>query len=130
MIESVRLNEMMKWLLSVCIYLVLSVSSAYGESYSEEIDDLPIMAGYEILDQETVYFDKPDGRIIVLMAFHPQGKLSEDVQGFYKKSLPQLGWQLQKSGYFQRGKELLKIEPLVKEDGHYIRFTLMPIEKN
>lgn len=121
---------MIKWLLSVCVYLLFSVSSAHGESYSEEIDDLPIMAGYEILDQETVYFDKPDGRIIVLMAFHPEGQSSEDVQGFYKKSLPQLGWKLEKSGNFLRGKELLKIEPLVKEDGQYIRFTLMPVVKN
>ena len=82
------------------------------------------MESFEIIEQDTIYFDKPEGRIITLAAF--SANKTEDAFAFYAKTLPQLGWTKISDKEYMRDNEHLKIENQSREDGTVLKFYLSP----
>jgi hypothetical protein len=82
----------------------LGVSGAFVEG----IDDLPLMPGLVGMADQSLVFDKPDGRIVQAVA---TGRVqSAAVKSFYADTAPQLGWKSAGDGRFTRDGESLRIE--------------------
>ena len=92
--------------------------------FLKAIADLPLMPGLEEVEDASVVFDKPSGRIVEAFAKGAVGR--SDVAGFYDKTLPQLGWQAEGGGSYWREGERLTLD--VTESGRLltVRFTLAP----
>jgi hypothetical protein len=88
------------------------------------VEDLPLMAGLAEVAGAGVVFDKPGGRIVEAYA---EGAVSRaDVLGFYRQTLPQLGWQTAGETAFKREGERLEIVILGSDGDLVVRFTLQP----
>ena len=75
-------------------------------------------------EPEAMVFDKPSGRIVEMTA---RGQVSRaEVEEFYGKTLPALGWQSMRPGLYQREAEQLALS-FRSEDGNLlVRFVLSP----
>ena len=118
----------MKHILTLFTIFAFWSNATFAADFADEIEDLPLMESFEIIDQDTIYFDKPEGRIITLTAFSENK--TEDPIGFYAKTLPQLGWALLSQAEYTREKEHLKIETQSREDGMILKFYLSPRTSN
>ncbi len=89
------------------------------------IEDLPIMPGLEELTDQGLVFDKPEGRIVEAFA---EGDLAaDDVAVFYRRTLPELGWQAESEGLYRREGEVLSIEVQGTHNGGVlVAFRLAP----
>lgn len=87
-------------------------------------EDVPLMAGLEPLRGASLEFDAPGGR---LMETYARGPLSAaDVLGFYRRTLPQLGWHAVGNQSFVRESERLDIEFTGAAPDLIVRFSLSP----
>jgi len=92
--------------------------------FLSEVEDLPLVPGLEEVPQAGVVFDAPGGRVVEAFAV---GDLSEsDVLGFYRRTLPQLGWQRQGTGDYVRAGERLRIGVSSEGDALTVRFRITP----
>ncbi len=72
------------------------------------LQDVPLMPGLEEIADQTVSFDKPEGRIIESEAqMHDLTK--DQVLNFYQRTLPQFGWGKIVENRFFRNNEFLEI---------------------
>jgi hypothetical protein len=79
-----------------------------GGTFVEGIDDLPLMPGLVGVADQSLVFDKPDGRIVQAVA---AGRVQASaVRSFYADTAPQLGWKSAGEGRFTRDGESLRIE--------------------
>ena len=79
-----------------------------GGAFVEGIDDLPLMPGLVGVADQSLVFDKPDGRIVQAVA---AGRVQASaVRSFYADTAPQLGWKSAGEGRFTRDGESLRIE--------------------
>ena len=103
---------------------VLSTISHGNEGFISGFEDLPLMRGMTETTANNVAFDTVHGRVLV--SFAQSSESEEKILAFYKESLSQLGWKINRDGEFLRGEEILKIDFL--PDGNYlaIRFSLEP----
>ncbi|HEX9789119.1 MAG TPA: hypothetical protein VGA60_00540 [Kiloniellales bacterium] len=98
--------------------------AADGAGFVAGVEDLPLMAGLADVANAGVVFDKPGGRIVEAYA---EGAVSRaDVLGFYRQTLPQLGWQTAGETAFTREGERLEIVILGSDGDLVVRFTLQP----
>ncbi len=72
------------------------------------LQDIPLMSGLTELEDQALYFDKPEGRIIESSALM-QGVTKEQVLYFYQINLPQFGWGRVSENQFFRNGEFLEI---------------------
>mgnify|MGYP004036690023 FL=1 len=102
----------------------LSTISHGNERFISGFEDLPLMRGMTETTANNVAFDTVHGRVLV--SFAQSSESEEKILAFYKESLSQLGWKINRDGEFIRGEEILKIDFL--PDGNYlaIRFSLEP----
>lgn len=102
------------------------VSSAQAETrFFENLTDVPVMPGLEELEDQSLMFDKPEGRIIETMAAG-EGLEKADIYRFYGESLPQLGWERIAENAFVRGQERMIIH-VEEHDGYQLaRFSVQP----
>lgn len=92
--------------------------------YVDRIADLPLMDGLAEVQDAGVSFDKPSGRIVE--AFAHGDLAAADVRGFYRRTLPQLGWtRLGRDTYAREG-EQLTLDYLGHRGDLTVRFTLQP----
>ena len=71
-----------------------------------------------------VIFDKPEGRIVKLIA---KGRVSKsDVIRYYTRALPQLGWNIVQPGRFRRDGEILNLTISGTGKDLTIRMSLSP----
>lgn len=89
-------------------------------------DDLPLAPGLSEVPGAATLFEGPQGRLGEAYARGNAG--IEAVRDFYKRTLPQLGWSLQKEGAYRREGEKLIIE--IAADGKIatVRFVLSSSE--
>ena len=79
-----------------------------GGAFVEGIDDLPLMPGLVGMADQSLVFDKPNGRIVQAVA---AGRVQASaVKSFYADTAPQLGWKSAGEGRFTRDGESLRIE--------------------
>jgi hypothetical protein len=77
-------------------------------AFVEGIDDLPLMPGLVGMADQSLVFDKPNGRIVQAVAV---GRVQASaVKSFYADTAPQLGWKSAGEGRFTRDGESLRIE--------------------
>lgn len=85
------------------------------------VEDLPLMPGLTPLPDQLVRFDKPQGRVVEAAA---RGRVdAAQVRGFYRDSLPQLGWRPAGELAYTREGEVLRLE-ILPETGAGARGTL------
>ena len=88
-------------------------------------EDVPLMDGMTYSVDETFSFENEDGRLYFSKTFislKPQ-----KIWDFYEKTLPQLGWQKNAAGVFERESDILRIG-VIDEDYHSEQKTTVIFE--
>lgn len=96
----------------------------FGGAFFSVLEDIPVMPGMEEIQERTIIFDKPDGRIVQVYAL-PGNNSKDQISSFYHETLPQFGWR--KSGAkntFLRRTEKLSI---TYESSGFVLFSVQPI---
>ncbi len=112
-------------LLSFSAFPASAQSPVPQTQYFSSIPDLPLMEGLNELPEETLTFDKPEGRIIEVYALM-EGLSREDVLVFYRGTLPQLGWTPDGQTRFYRKDEYLDLEFKAGPSGDILKFMVSP----
>jgi hypothetical protein len=105
------------------IVLLLAPLAAGAADFVPGTEDVPVMAGLRS-SMDGMIFDKPQGRIVEVQ-YH--GKLKRrDIEAFYAAALPQLGWQPDAAGAWQREGEMLRLDFSGKDGDIGVDFVLSP----
>ena len=107
-----------------------SARTPQAAQYFMMIQDLPLMPGLVELADQALVFDKPEGRILESAALS-QGPSMDEVQEFYRASLPALGWRVSSHAdlglVYIRDHELLQIRFDRRETSLFVRFMISPV---
>lgn len=95
-----------------------------GDSYFDQMTDLPLMPGLREVPGAGVTFDKPGGRIVEAFAHGAVARAA--VRRFYRETLPQLGWDRERRDAFVREGERLSLDYLGRDGDLTVRYTLAP----
>lgn len=82
---------------------------AKGVRYFSYMEDIPVMPGLMELPEEGAVYDKPEGRIVSLVAISrslPPGA----AQNYYAEILPALGWVQRGPSLYKRGNDELELK--------------------
>jgi hypothetical protein len=118
--------------LILAVFLVFSgVAGAFAAEsrFFSALNDVPLMPGLYELTEETVVFDKPEGRIVESSAVSETEKTNE-IRAFYGSVLPELGWDAQTGSegtdsYLRQGEKLtLTLE--ARDQLNIVHFSLSP----
>jgi hypothetical protein len=94
--------------------------------FTKVIDDLPLMPGLQLVEDEDVLFAAPGaGRIAETNAIGPVD--IDDVYKFYRKSLPHLGWRAVDAHTYKRESEQLRIDARANHKITVVKFTVKPV---
>ena len=105
------------------VFLAVKGLSAQAAFFSN-VEDLPIMPGLEEILDAGMVFDKPEGRIVEVVAI---GAVSRNaIIAFYKSTLPELGWIREGLTDFARSGEVLRFRIDDRDGEASIRFTIAP----
>lgn len=126
----------------LCIYMFLTLLAVSGAPayangtgsfeassnstlFFETLQDVPVMPGLTELEDYTLVFDKPEGRIIEMVA-RIEGASADDVREYYRRSLPQLGWVMASQDNYRRGAEHLSLNFEREKNDLFLRMTVQP----
>jgi hypothetical protein len=88
------------------------ISTAQAETvFFETLPDVPVAPGLEVLPAEVVSFDKPDGRIVEVVAVlsaNGQHVGTPAIRQYYDSILPSFGWVMTGDQTYVRGRERLR----------------------
>lgn len=104
---------------------VLNASELSKPAFFRAIPDLPIMDGLTELTDQTVIFDKAQGRIVELVVL-VDSQFPEEVHAYYAEVLPQLGWTRITLDEYSRGGERLKLNFERDNEQQFLRISLSP----
>lgn len=111
-------------LCALSIMVMAGPGTLAADKFVSGIADLPLMPGLEEIEDSAMVFSKPQGRIVEIMA---RGAVTRNqVQAFYDRTLPQLGWHRKAAGLWQRENELLRFDMRRENKELVIQFSLMP----
>ena len=114
--------------LPLCLVLALLLTApalAQSARYLAGIEDVPLMDGLTAAPAESVAFDSPPGRIVIVRAEGPVERAK--VVDFYARSLDALGWDRVGDAAFRREGEILRLE-FTRHGGLLdVCFTLSPV---
>lgn len=97
-----------------------------GGGFFRSADDLPLMAGLQEREDDSVLFDQPDGRVVDVLAWAPPSLTAARIAGFYRETLPQLGWRMTDENHYVREGEKLALEIVAQDGGHTVRLVIQP----
>ena len=93
-------------------------------AFFSAIEDMPLAPGLTEAPGASTVFDKPEGRIVQLVA---SGRVDRDaVLRFYGETLPQLGWKNSGGGNWRREDEQLRLEVRPKGRDAELRISIAP----
>lgn len=124
----------MKKITVACFVFLMIVSPAWADPPAAEknealffstIQDMPLMPGMQELDDQTLTFDKPEGRIVESVAAIQSGS-RESVSAFYNDTLPQFGWMRIADNSFVRGDEELRMDFEAVDGQDFVRVMIAP----
>lgn len=112
-----------------CLFLicqnVLAADIKDTPRFFQLLDDVPLMPGLEEVPELSVYFDKPEGRIVESVAI--LGHLSQkDVLVYYTGTLTQMGWGIVDKDSFFRDRERLDITFEQQNGIRYLKVSINP----
>lgn len=94
-------------------------------TFFHTLNDVPVMLGLRELPEESVNFDKPEGRIMGATAVSETVRPAA-IRNFYSQTLPQLGWVVQPDGSFLRDRERLTLNIEAPEGVSVVRLQVGP----
>ncbi len=118
--------------LSLLLGLFLApLSAAYaadGPARFTDAPDLYLMDGMAEATDESLLFDKPEGRIVTAIAYGAVTRPA--VLAFYQSLLPQLGWARSSFGHYKRDGEALSLS-VTNAENHLTRLeiTIEPVQQ-
>jgi len=113
---------MPRWIF-LLLAILLMAPAAQATEYLAGASDLPLAAGLKEQPDKGAVFDTPLGRIVT--AYATGNAKPQAVFDFYDATLPQLGWERDKTGTYHRKQETLKIDVVGPEQGPCkVSFTL------
>ncbi len=130
-------SQYIAWMIILCVtaFGALSALPATAQDHDaapggqpaffSALNDVPLMPGLFEMTGETVFFDKPEGRIAESSAFS-QGPTPDDIRHFYRQTLPQLGWQRTDGDSYVRDDETLTMDIRRDPQGNIIRIMIAP----
>jgi len=105
--------------------MVLAPAARAGsDAFVAGVEDLPLMPGLAEVRDAGIVFDTPGGRIVE--AYAKGAARRAEIVGFYRQTLPQLGWQSVGETTYRREGERLEIVILGGDGDLVVRFTLQP----
>lgn len=111
--------------LLMVLWLLAAAPALAQDGFMNDVPDLPLMEGLEEVPEQSIVFDKPEGRIVETFAV---GTVTQDaVVAFYRETLPQLGWTAKGPATYHRGDEQLVLAFTPAREGLIVRFTLSPL---
>ncbi len=95
-----------------------------AEQFVYGLGDVPIFKDMRSIEDSYILFDKVDGRYLYSEIMGEYEVL--EIQSYYKKVLPNLGWKLYKKNTFVRGEEILEIQYNKDNVETKVIFTISP----
>ena len=95
-----------------------------AQEFLEGLEDVPLMPGLETVTDSAMVFDTPAGRIVESYAAGAVDRAG--VTGFYRETLPALGWTAPAPARFLREGEVLALDFYGVDGDLVVRFTLAP----
>lgn len=116
----------MRFILILSFLITLSISSVRADQadFFEYLPDLPLAHGLTELSDQAVIFEKPEGRIIQVVALVNASEPDEKAPlAFYESVLPAFGWKVIETNRFSREDETLELwtETHKKDIYFYVR---------
>ena len=116
-----------------CFVVTSFEAQAQETQFFDSLYDVPVMPELVEIKDMALSFDKPHGRIAYAGALSSVELSSKNILDFYKKSLPQMGWNVLKNNEYQRESEMLRISIVRQEiEGQHrelVQFMLFPAHK-
>lgn len=117
---------MNKFVIIVFLALFIFCRSAISAEFVEGMEDVPVAKGLTQIQNNNIDFGNNETRFVEAYLTSSRGNFAK-VSGFYKNTLPQLGWKfIKKTGHsikFERDAEVLDIAQ-EKKSPFLIRITL------
>ena len=89
------------------------------------MEDIPLVPGLSELPDQTVSFDKPEGRIVESVA-EIETPDAAFVKNAYEDTLPQLGWRRVSDNLYVRERESLTLAFESYEGRNFMRVMVRP----
>ena len=120
---------MSKIKISIIFFLFFLVPyTSYALKFINGLEDIPLYKKMDYVEDSLILFDKIDGRYV---SVEISGDYEEkEVIEFYKKILPNLGWNEKKYLIFNRNNETLEITSKREKEKIFIKFNIFPLEIN
>lgn len=128
-------------ILSFCLFFlavffvsVNALSNAHAQNnepvFFSSLEDIPLMDGLTELNDQTLSFDKPEGRIIESIALITPTLTQEKIIDFYAQTLPQMGWRVTTTtngASFSRENDLLELGFYEQNNMRFLKLSLKPL---
>ncbi len=128
---SFRCSRRFAVLFAALLWIGLGLPAGAQDSGAQDSDgfvggvaDLPLMPGLAEMPDRGLIFDKPGGRIVE--AYAAGAVAPGAVASFYDTTLPQLGWQRDRSGGYLREGERLELTLTEAAGLVTVQFRLFP----
>ena len=95
-----------------------------AEEFVYGLGDVPIFKDMKSIEDAYILFDKVDGRYLYSEITGEYEIL--EIQDYYKKVLPNLGWKSYEKNTFVRADEILEIQYLIDNEVTKVVFTISP----
>lgn len=102
-------------------------AAAAPARFFSSMQDVPLVTGLTELSDQTVTFDKPEGRIIESVAEIESGSF-DSVKKSYDETLPQLGWGRIAENSYARENEFLHLNFETYDGRNFVRVLVRPRE--
>jgi hypothetical protein len=113
-----------------CAFYIAGAPFAFADQsahFFKSFEDIPLAPGIVEMTEETISFDKPEGRIIESVA-RIEDTDENSLIRFYDSALPQLGWKKMAAPQtYLRENEILKVEFEAQQGQKFLRITLTPV---
>ncbi len=121
-------NIALKYIVTICCLLFAIFSSAPATAeqvFFSTLQDIPLMPELEEISEQSISFDKPEGRIAESIAIM-HDITERKVLDFYRLTLPQFGWGLVNDNLFFRKSEFLEIDFERHDSNNLVKIMIRP----
>lgn len=115
----------MKGLIILFMVMVAAGPARAQSVFFDALGDVPVMPALRELPERAVMFDTPAGTIAQVVALPQTGVEMAEIQLFYRRSLPELGWTAQGEAYL-RERQKLTISGQAEQGRLLVVFRLEP----
>ncbi len=125
----IRLSALV-FLMCFCVWAGSAVAQnnpASPARFFSSMQDVPVVAGLTELQDQSVTFDKPEGRIVESVAEIETGSFA-GIRKLYDETLPQLGWSRIAENSYAREGEFLHLNFETYDGRNFVRVLVRPQE--